>query len=159
MENESSKEGSNEAYQNCRSPDDSGNVKHANNADSGHWRVGDGCKIKIFGDPWLLDNNVRQIIAPNNSLPENSTVDVLIDQQTREWKHNLIDSSFTPDEAKLIKAILLSSLPQNDFLFWPLDSYGDYIVKSGYKMLSEECSYEEDSYAARGISKLVWKGI
>ena len=34
MEEESRKEGINEAYQNCRSPDDSGNVKHANNSES-----------------------------------------------------------------------------------------------------------------------------
>ena len=65
----------------------------------GLWRVGDGCKIRIFGDSWLTDNNGRRVIAPNNSLLGNSTIDVLIDQHTRKWKQNLIDSSFTPDEA------------------------------------------------------------
>ena len=53
----------------------------------------------------------------------------------------------------------MSSLPQDDFLFWPLDSFGDYTVRSGYKMLSEECSNDEDGHAARGISNSVWKGI
>ena len=62
-------------------------------------------------------------------------------------------------EAKLIKAIPLSFLPQNDFLSWPLDSFGDYTVKSGYNMLSEECSNEEDGHTARGISNSDWKGI
>ena len=65
----------------------------------GLWRVGDGCKIRIFGDSWLTDNNGRRVIAPNNSLLGNSIIDVLIDQHTRKWKQNLIDSSFTPDEA------------------------------------------------------------
>ena len=59
----------------------------------GLWHVGDGCKIRTFGDSWLMDNNGRRVIAPNSSLPDNSTADVLIDQHTREWKHNLIDSS------------------------------------------------------------------
>ena len=29
---------------------------------------------------------------------------------------------------------LSCSLPQNDFLFWPMDRYGEYIVKSNYKI-------------------------
>ena len=106
-----------------------------------------------------MDNNESRVSIPNNSLLENNTVDVLIDQHTREWKVNLIDSVFTLDEAKLIKAIPLSSLPQNNFLFWPLDSFGNYTIKSGYKMLSEECHNDEDGQATRGVSNSVWKGI
>nr|POF22813.1 hypothetical protein CFP56_09788 [Quercus suber] len=82
-------------------------------------------------------------------------VAALIDQHTQEWNHSLIDASFTPEEAKLIKAILLSSLPQNDFLFWPLDRFGEYTVKSGYKLLNEECSREEAGPTSSRISNSV----
>lgn len=62
MENESSKEGSNEAYQNCRSPDDSSNVKHANNADSKDTHV-IAVNLKV-NEPYVLPTPTTR--APNN---------------------------------------------------------------------------------------------
>lgn len=50
----------------------------------------------------------------------------------------MIDAIFIPFEAQQIKAIHLSSFTQKDFLFWPLDRHGEYIVKSSYKILCEK---------------------
>ena len=123
------------------------------------WHVGDGRTIRVFADKWLPGNNGSRILSPNNSLPSTSMVSGLIDHDSRDWNYHLIDASFAPVEASLIKAIPLSALPQKDLLYWPLERFGDYTVKSGYKMLCEESRREEAASSNREASKALWRGI
>ncbi|XP_050255142.1 uncharacterized protein LOC126701039 [Quercus robur] len=120
---------------------------------------GCGRTIRVFANKWLPGNNGSRILSPNNSLPSTCMVSDVIDHDSRDWNYHLIDASFAPVEASLIKAIPLSALPQKDLLYWPLERFGDYTVKSGYKMLCEESRREEAASSNREASKALWRGI
>uniref|UniRef100_A0A7N2L779 RNase H type-1 domain-containing protein n=1 Tax=Quercus lobata TaxID=97700 RepID=A0A7N2L779_QUELO len=60
---------------------------------------------------------------------------VLINPVSGWWNVHFIDSHFYPPDAKLIKSLPLCSTPQPDILIWPKEKYGNYSVKSGYKLL------------------------
>lgn len=57
----------------------------------------------------------------------------------------------------MIKAVPLCSLLQKDFLYWPMDKFGEYTVKLGYKMLCEENRRDEASSSNREASRALWK--
>ena len=73
---------------------------------------------------------------------QNSSVEALINQQTRCWKSEVIDHCFNVTEAAVIKSIPLISSPQLDKLIWPFTPTGMYSVKSRYKFLSEESNVQ-----------------
>ena len=64
-------------------------------------------------------------------------MDSLIDPVTGWWNINLIDWCFHPLEARLIKSLPLSFIPQPDTLVWNPEKLGSYSVKFGYKSLCE----------------------
>ena len=66
---------------------------------------------------------------------EDSTVDILIDPQTRQWNVEMVEGLFHEEEADLIKQIPLGRSEAEDILFWPYTSNGLYNCKSGYKFL------------------------
>ena len=65
-------------------------------------------------------------------------MDKLIKEDTRTWDEDVIDGIFVPEEATLIKSILLSRYPTEDKLFWPWTQTGKYTCKSGYLFLKNE---------------------
>ena len=65
-------------------------------------------------------------------------VAILIEENSRQWNHELIDGIFTPLEAELIKSLPLSLCEAEDNLFWPFTSNGTYSSKSGYRFLKDE---------------------
>ena len=80
------------------------------------WRVGDGKKIKIWGDNWLPTRNQPKITSSVLYGQESSSVAVLINQSTKRWREEVIDHCFGVAEAAAIKSIPLSSSPQCDTL-------------------------------------------
>ena len=78
-----------------------------------------------------------RISSPVLHLAPESTVDSLIDPVTGWWNINLIDWCFHPLEARLIKSLPLSFIPQPDTLVWNPEKLGSYSVKFGYKSLCE----------------------
>ncbi|KAL0017052.1 hypothetical protein SO802_004121 [Lithocarpus litseifolius] len=69
---------------------------------------------------------------------EDSSVDILIDPQTRQWNVEMVEGLFHEEEAELIKQIPLSSVASEDILYWPYSSNGVYSSKSGYQFLKME---------------------
>ncbi|KAK9983964.1 hypothetical protein SO802_033489 [Lithocarpus litseifolius] len=67
-----------------------------------------------------------------------SSVDILIDPQTRQWNVEMVEGLFHEEEAELIKQIPLSSVASEDILYWPYSSNDVYSSKSGYKFLKME---------------------
>ena len=65
-------------------------------------------------------------------------VAILIEENPRQWNHELIDGIFTPTEAELIKTLPLSLCGAEDNLFWPFTNNGIYSSKSGYRFLKDE---------------------
>nr|POF14466.1 hypothetical protein CFP56_15349 [Quercus suber] len=66
-----------------------------------------------------------------------STVSIMIDQESCCWREAEIDRLFLPTEANIIKAIPLSFSSRSDVKFWLRNQDGVYSVKSGYKHLTE----------------------
>lgn len=64
-----------------------------------------------------------------------STVADLVDANMRSWKEDLIRSTFTSDIANRILMILLAKEPHEDFAIWKGEPFGDFSVRSAYKLL------------------------
>ena len=60
---------------------------------------------------------------------------------TRIWDPGLLERTFLPWEAELIKFIYVSIGRVEDLLIWPLTLDGNYSVRSAYYMLIDEASY------------------
>ena len=94
------------------------------------WKLGTGEKILIWKDRWLPCSTTYKVQNPPNSLPENATVNLLIDWNTCRWKHEIIDAVFTPNEAQIIKSIPLSHRNHKDILIWNGTTCGVFTVKN-----------------------------
>ena len=77
---------------------------------------------------------------------------------TKVWNVVLLDTSFYPWEADVIKRIYVSSLCHEDCLVWPWSPDGSYTVKSAYHMLANEALNSSPS-SSNGVSKKIWNGI
>ena len=117
------------------------------------WKVGDGKQIRIWADNWLPSRNATRITTLVLWGQENYNVEVLINPVTRSWRGEVIDHVFNPAEAKVIKAIPLSSSSQADTLIWPFNPSSQYLVKSSCRFLQE---YAENSHAPAQDSAF-WK--
>lgn len=69
---------------------------------------------------------------------EEAMVDVLIDEDTWQWNHGLIDGFFAAQEVDIIKKIPLAWKTYEDALYWPLSPNGKYTCKMGYSFLKKE---------------------
>ena len=106
------------------------------------WRVGDGSTIDVWGHRWLpaLDHN--KVISPRlDSLVMH--VKDLFYPGTRIWDSGLLERTFLPWDAEMIKVIPVSEGWVADLLNWPLTPDGNYSVKSAYRMLMDEVSSQE----------------
>lgn len=89
---------------------------------------------------------------------EDSTVDILIDPNTRQWIAELVDGLFAPEQAEIIKKIPLGRAASEDVLFWPYSSNGKYNCKTRYRFLKEEAQLGA-AHVSSNWDKHVWNGI
>ena len=62
------------------------------------WWIGDGTSVKIFKDSWLPGDHLGKVLSPILVLPEEATMDQLIDSDSQWWNTSLVDSIFIPSE-------------------------------------------------------------
>jgi hypothetical protein len=74
------------------------------------WRVGNGQRIKVWGDRWVPKATSYLVQTPPRVLPECSIVAALIDRDTRGWNINLLKEVFFEEEVQVISNIPLSPL-------------------------------------------------
>lgn len=84
------------------------------------WWVGNGKFIKIWHHHWLPIKHPTKITSPLVESKEETTVDCLIDLDTRRWNNDMVDGMFIPQYAAAIKKIPLSRTVTDDTLFWSL---------------------------------------
>ena len=72
------------------------------------WRIGNGSKVRIFGDNWLPGSRQGTVISLVADGQSDALVFSLINQENMCWKEGEIDRLFIPEEAATIKAIPLS---------------------------------------------------
>ncbi|XP_050241121.1 uncharacterized protein LOC126690018 [Quercus robur] len=106
------------------------------------WRVGDGSSIAIWGQRWLPDQPNGRVISPKLASIVTCVKDLFY-PGTRIWDPGLLERTFVPWEAELIKNIPVSEGWIEDLLIWPLTPDGHYSVRSAYHMLFEDESRQE----------------
>ena len=77
---------------------------------------------------------------------------------TKIWNMEVLQNSFYPWEAEVIRKIYVSEACNTDCLVWPKSSDGDYSVKSAYRMLATEVINGAPS-SSNGEGSKVWKSI
>ena len=102
------------------------------------WRVGNGKSIQIWNHQWLPKNHSSMISSPIVESMCDATVDILIDDETRNWNNDMLDGLFVPSEADVMRNIPLARVVSKDTLYWPLTHDGRYTCKSEYRFLKEE---------------------
>ena len=89
---------------------------------------------------------------------EETTVNVLINEESQTWNEQLIDGLFVPKEAELVKKIPLSRHSVDDKMFWPWTQSGAYTCKSGYRFLKME-DEEDGMEEVQNGDKVFWQSI
>lgn len=94
------------------------------------WKVGNGQNIKICGDKWLPSPSSFSVQSSQKLLPENATVDELMDK--RGWNIERIKEIFWTEEAKIIMETPLGFSRRQDIFMWSFTENGKSSVKSAY---------------------------
>ena len=122
------------------------------------WRVGDGSSIAIWGQRWLPKHANGRVISPKLTSIVTYVKDFFY-PGTRIWDLGLLERTFVPWEAELIKLIPVSEGWVEDLLIWPLTPDGNYSVRSAYHMLTAEESSQAPGLSSLENSHQVWKSI
>ena len=68
------------------------------------WQVGDG-SVQIWLDKWLPKQTTFRVISPPSTIPADSRGGTLLNEETGEWKEDMIRKIFLPDDADAILGI------------------------------------------------------
>ena len=78
------------------------------------WQVGDGSSVQIWLDKWLPKQTTFQVISPSSTIPADSRVCTLLNEETGEWKVHMILQIFLPDDIDAILGIPRSRTQAKD---------------------------------------------
>ena len=122
------------------------------------WRIGNGKAVSIWQHQWLPRKHPPQVLSPTVESLAKAKVALLINESTWQWHNEMIDGSFSPMEADLIKTIPLSLCEAEDTLFWPFTNNGVYNSKSRYRLLKakEQTELEDEQ---RRDDKHLWRTL
>ena len=122
------------------------------------WRVGSGKMIDVWHHRWLPDLNHSKIISPNANNDVSRVCDLFL-PGTRTWDPGRLASCFLPWETDMVRKIQVCTDGEEDILIWPLTAYGDYSVRSAYRMLVDNENQSLPSSFAPNGDGSVWKKI
>ena len=126
------------------------------------WRLGNGERIRIWGDRWLPKPSTFMVSSPRLFMPQDMKVGELIDKKEASWKVGAVDALFLPHEAEAIKAIPISSNLPEDKQIWAWNSNGVFFVKNAYwfasqMSLADSMGSTSDGSQERSFWKRIWK--
>lgn len=101
------------------------------------WRIGNGEKINILRQPWLL-NDDHPFITSNNQAIEHKTVASLLCTDRKQWDVDLVEDIFNRRDRDCILNTPLQPSNNDDILYWRLENSGIYSVKSAYQHLQKQ---------------------
>ncbi|XP_060964627.1 uncharacterized protein LOC133033648 [Cannabis sativa] len=98
--------------------------------------VGDGSRISILHEPWLLDA-VNPYIETSSQSLQGQMVQSLMQVDKLEWDNEVISDVLNHRDRDLIWRIPLSDARRNDQWFWLQESSGVFSVRSAYRLQHE----------------------
>jgi hypothetical protein len=120
------------------------------------WSIGDGTKIHVMHEPWLLKEDGKWIHSPQAQSVSNLYVNQLWLPNRKAWDSNKIQLMFPSHVANSILTIPLFDDVEEDQLVWDDDKFGNYSVKSGCNLLLQE-PLENLTLQANEGWKWLWK--
>jgi hypothetical protein len=99
--------------------------------------MGNGCKIQIWKDSWVMNPTTFKVISPPVLLHSDATVSELIDVDTKWWNNPLLACLFSKEEIDKIHTIPISCTNQEDTFIWRGTKNGTFSVRSAYHLQKE----------------------
>lgn len=98
-------------------------------------RVGDGNTIKIWEDPWVPESHDKRTLV---KLPTTTVtlVEELVDQDNGGWDMQKLEANFVEPDVSMIARIPMGRA-EEDFWSWFPDRFGNFSVRSCYKLMIE----------------------
>jgi hypothetical protein len=100
-----------------------------------HVDVGDRATIKIEKDNWIPSTR-PEMLRTLSQLTDNQMVCSLIESDSLAWNTAWVNETFDETIVVQILQILISRWGGGDFLSWPHNCLGMYIIRSAYHMES-----------------------
>lgn len=102
--------------------------------DGVRWRVGNGKRIKVLGQPWLV-TGANPFISTISPVIDNINVASLLCTDKKAWDAEVIKDVFNNRDQQRILEVKLDASNEEDEIFWNLEATGIYLVKSAYNLL------------------------
>ncbi|KAA3474020.1 reverse transcriptase [Gossypium australe] len=91
------------------------------------WRVGTGNSISVNTDAWIPEAYNFKLLSQVESMRD-CCVNLLIDNNSRKWKEELVRYTFAEEDAARILQIPLASNPHEDFRAWGGEASGEFSI-------------------------------
>ena len=78
------------------------------------WRIGNGSRVRIWGEPWLLDAQCPYVMSPICDGLENEKVSSLMVEAGNRWDLDILRDLFDERDRNIIKRIPLSNISRDD---------------------------------------------
>ncbi|XP_074347512.1 uncharacterized protein LOC141686373 [Apium graveolens] len=101
------------------------------------WKIGNGAKIGILGQPWLHDS-VNPCITSELIGLNDATISSLMIEDGGGWDREVIEDLFNTRDQRCILATEIGGCGRADELYWNENISGDYMVKSAYQLLQKQ---------------------
>jgi hypothetical protein len=123
------------------------------------WRVGNGRRIRIWQDRWILSPTTYKVLSPPRVLDPASTVSSLIDGNTKWWNFALLEQLFSREEILIIQSTPVSATDQEDTLIWRGTTKGIFSVRSAYHILKEQEGASKAERSNNASFEEIWRKI
>jgi hypothetical protein len=123
------------------------------------WRVGDGKRIGIWTNKWVLAAPGGFLQSSMRVLDRNARVCELLNTGTNWWNMPLIHDIFTAEEAELICGMAVNPRIGEDRLVWRCTKNGEFSVRSVYHLAKDKFEVDMGSCSNRDGTRMLWRAI
>ncbi|XP_075649368.1 putative mitochondrial protein AtMg00310 [Castanea sativa] len=124
------------------------------------WQVGNGEHIRILRDKWLPTPKTYKVVTPERETTPVTMVCDLIDNESKEWKVDVVHQNILSQVVEAILSIPLSVNGARDKIVWAENKNGKFSVRSVYKVAMEDGLNGEMAGCLRSSEiRKVWRGL
>ncbi|KAA3476813.1 reverse transcriptase [Gossypium australe] len=121
------------------------------------WKVGSGKDISVLNDVWIPDLQMLRLSHHVNNFSDFKVAE-LIEANSREWKIEVIESTFPAAIAAKIVCIPLAKAAHDDLLAWRGESTGEFTVRSAYTLLQNN-ETDPTAYALHNVYREFYRRL